>query len=165
MMIIIIMLIWHNNDMASGARDQDNCCTVHYKYNSGKGTPIFNMASKNVCILCRANCQCCLQHFAMRTSNAWTNNNVASRKRDVFWASAMYSSCTITDWRQNFQIDTGPLPDWRQNRWIGTNPFDIYIYIYIYIHIHLYIYIYIHTHRYIYIYIHIYLSSNWRQSR
>ena len=37
----------------------------------------------------------CLQHFATRTSNASKNSDIASRKTEVFSASAMYSQCII----------------------------------------------------------------------
>ena len=51
----------------------------------------FSMASKDVRILCGAQICRCLQHFAMWTSNASKNNNIASRKTEVFLASAVYS--------------------------------------------------------------------------
>ena len=51
----------------------------------------FNMASKDVRILCGAQSYRGLQHFAMRTSNASKNNSTASRNTEVFLASAMYS--------------------------------------------------------------------------
>ena len=49
------------------------------------------MASQNVPILCGAQVFRCLQNFAMRTSNASDNNNIASRETDYFLASATYS--------------------------------------------------------------------------
>ena len=55
------------------------------------------MASKNTheySILCGAHVYRCLQHFAMRTSNASKNDDMASRRTEVFLASATYSQCT-----------------------------------------------------------------------
>ena len=73
---------------ASGAP----CCPVHYEHIAGTTVVFsFKMASRDVCMLCRAHVDRCLQHFAMRTSNVSNSNNIGSRNTKVFLASAMYS--------------------------------------------------------------------------
>ena len=68
--------------------------------------------------------------------NAGSKSNcIASRKTEVFLASAMYDIC----------IERERVRETERER-------HTYVYIYICIYIHMYIYIYIHIHMYIYIY-------------
>ena len=53
---------------------------------------LLDIASTNVHILCGAQVYCCLQHFAMRTSNVSKSNNIASHR---ILNGGMFGECHV----------------------------------------------------------------------